>query len=74
MEQKQIAGVLQRVADENGVSLDTVLEEIEKVIDHGMRSQDPIVRRRWDLIPRQGERPSVSELMTYLVEQVKAKL
>ena len=30
MDQKRIMGALQTVADENGVTLDTVMEEIEK--------------------------------------------
>ena len=70
MDQKRIMGALQTVADENGVTLDTVMEEIEKVIDMGMESKAPLVRRRWDAIPCQGDRPTVVELVDHLVGQV----
>ena len=52
MNKKRIMGALQRVADEHGVTLETVMEEIEKVIYAGMGSEDLMVRRRWESIPQ----------------------
>ena len=71
MEQQRVRAVLQRVADQNGVPLDTVLEEIERVIDNGMESPNPQIRVRWRRIPRRGAKPNVAELVTYLVDCVK---
>ena len=72
MDEKRIMGVLQRVADENGVSLDTVLEEIEQIIDVGKQSRDPLIRSRWEAMTRRGRQPTVTELMRYLIEQVES--
>ena len=71
MDQKRIMGVLEKVAVENGVPLDTVIDEIEKIIDIGISSQDHLVRRRWESIPHQGKRPTVLELVSFLIEQVQ---
>ena len=38
MSEEQIMQVLQKVADQNGVPLTTVLKEIDRVIDGGMDS------------------------------------
>lgn len=74
MDEKRIMDILQKVADQNGVPLTTVLEEIERVIDGGMESPDPQIRMRWQQIPCRGRKPSVSELMVYLVNRAAGRL
>ena len=69
MDEKRIMGVLQRVADQNGVPLSTVLEEIEQVIDNGVDSTNPQIRVQWKRIPRRGAKPTVLELMDYLADR-----
>ena len=69
MEEKRIVDILQRVADQNGVPLAAVLEEIDRVIDNGMESPNPQIRVRWKRIPRKGAKPNAAELMTYLVDR-----
>ena len=69
MDEKGIMDVLQRVADQNGVPLSVVLEEIERVIDSGVDSPNPQVRVRWKRIPRRSAKPTVVELMAYLVDR-----
>lgn len=71
MEQERINAVLRRVAEEDGVTVDEVMEEIRKIIDFGVHSQDPQVRKQWDAIPRQGDKPTVAELMSYLFAEVQ---
>ena len=70
MDEDQIMQALQRVADQNGVSLTTVLKEIDRVIDGGMDSPNPQIRVRWKRIPRKGVKPTAVELMAYLVDRV----
>ena len=67
MDEKRIMDVLQQVAEQYGVPLFTVLEEIERVIDSGVDSPNPQIRVQWKRIPRRGAKPSVTELMAYLV-------
>lgn len=69
MDEKRVMDVLQRVAEQNGVPLVSVIEEIERVIDSGVNSSNPQIRVEWKQIPRRGAKPSVTELMTYLVEK-----
>ena len=69
MEEKRIVDILQRVADQNGVPLAAVLEEIDRVIDNGMESPNPQIRVQWERIPRKGAKPNAAELMTYLVDR-----
>ena len=72
MEEKCVTEILKRVAKENGVPLAVVLSEIERIIDTGMQSADWRVRRRWDSIPCRGLRPTVTELISYLVDEVQS--
>ena len=69
MEEKRIVDILQRVADQNGVPLAAVLEEIDRVIDNGMESPNPQIRVQWKRIPRKGAKPNAAELMPYLVDR-----
>ena len=69
MSEEQIMQVLQKVADQNGVPLTTVLKEIDRVIDGGMDSPNPQIRVQWKRIPRKGAKPTAVELMAYLVDR-----
>ena len=70
MGEDQIMQVLQRVADRNGVSLTTVLKEIDRVIDGGMDSPNPQIRVRWKRIPCKGAKPTAVKLMAYLMDRM----
>ncbi len=71
MDQAYVMAVLRRVAEENGVTLDTVLKEIDELIRIGTESKDPQIRRRWEAIPSEGPIPTVVELVDYLVRQIR---
>ena len=74
MDEKGIMDVLQRVADQSGVQLSTVLEEIDRVIDSGVESTNPQIRVQWKRIPRRGAKPTAVELMAYLVDRAMGEL
>ena len=63
--QERVMGLLSQVAKENGVTLETVIMEIEKIIQNGLHSKDAQVRKRWQRIPRKGDAPTVAELISY---------
>ncbi len=66
MKQNWIKSVLQTVAKNNGVPVETVMKEIELAMEAGMKSSDPLIRARWMQIPRRGERPTAYEAIAYL--------
>ena len=70
MEHVSIRSALRQVAREKGVSIDVVYQEIERVIESGMSSEDPLIRKRWGEIPARGEVPTVEELMEHLLQRV----
>lgn len=74
MNEKQIERIIQTVANNNGVPVDTVVKEIELVIEEGMKSCDPLIQARWMLIPRKGDRPSAYEVVAYLSALVESKI
>ncbi len=72
MEQEYIMRGLRQVAEAEGETVEKVMAEIAKIIDTCWNSTDPPTRREWESIPRSGERPSVEELMAYLVGRVRS--
>lgn len=70
MEKKQALWALRQVAQNNGVSLAQVIQEIDKLIEEAMHSDDPAVRAQWEQIPREGAVPTAVEVMVYLSERL----
>ena len=65
---------LRTVAREEGVSVDSVREEIRAAIAEAMRSDDPAVRELWQNIPCKGEVPEPEELIAWLAGEVKGRV
>lgn len=59
---------LQHVARQEGITVEQVIESIDKAIQIGMASPDPKVQERWALIPRVGSKPTAVELVAFLGE------
>ena len=70
MEQDRIRSILRQVACENDVSVDVVYRDIENIIEYCMRSEDPTIRKRWEVIPCRENVPTVEELMEYLILEI----
>ena len=70
MEQDRIRSILGQVACENDVSVDVVYRDIENIIEYCMRSEDPNIRKRWEVIPCRENVPTVEELMEYLILEI----
>ena len=71
MEHDQIRSALRQVAHENGVTVNVVYQEIQKLISFGIGSQDPRVRKRWEEIPNAGKAPTLEELIDYLLRRMR---
>lgn len=65
--------VMERVAREEGVSVETVRKEIDEAMRIGMQSSDPAVQAKWKEIPCEGERPTPEELLVFIAEQNVSK-
>ena len=73
MERDRISSVLRQVACENDISVDAVYHEIENIIEHCMGSEDPTIRKRWEVMPCRGNVPTVEELMEYLLREITGR-
>jgi hypothetical protein len=62
-----------KAARRNGVSLESLLGEIELAIAIGMADPDPAAQAFWRSVPRTGDRPTPAELVEYIagMEQLK---
>ena len=70
--EEQTRRILSQVAKEYGVTTETVLDEINQIIEQGIHSEDMRVRMRWEGIPRAGTVPTAAELIAYCVNQVQS--
>ena len=73
MERDRISSVLRQVACENDISVDAVYHEIENIIEHCMGSEDPTIRKRWEVMPCRENVPTVEELMEYLLREITGR-
>lgn len=65
----KIERALMAVAKQNGISIDEVIKEIQKAIDLCMSNLDSNVQAFWNSVPRKGNRPTVQELILYIINQ-----
>ena len=61
---------LQKVALNNGTTVEDVKKEISLAIFAGMSNPDPNVQAMWKDIPHAGEFPTPEEMITYITERV----
>lgn len=66
MDKARAAKVLEQVARENGVDVETVIREIECAIREAMDTDDVNVCSLWERIPRRGVYPTAVEMVAYL--------
>lgn len=66
MDEIKAMAALEKVAVIYGVPLDVVTEEIDLLIKQGIASPDPVIRSRWEQMPRKGACPTAGEVVAYL--------
>ena len=72
MDKSKVISGYEKVAREDGRSVDEVWREIQKAIDDAMQSDDPAVQAYWKKIKYKGEKPTPEEVVLYIAKQVKA--
>ena len=60
--------VFEYVAGQSGVTVTQVIQEIDTAIAAAMANPDPAAQKFWSSVPRQGDRPTPAELLTYLAD------
>ena len=70
MNKKKMQNVIRVIAERNGVSIDYVRTEIQKIIDIGINNPDPKIRAYWKSIPYKGERPTPDEVIRFFANEM----
>lgn len=61
--------ILEQIAIKNCVSITQVRQDIQKALDKGRRSSDEKVREYWSKIPTKHKKPTVEEVILYIVTE-----
>ena len=70
-ELRQARRVIRAVAEQNGVSAETVRREIMEAIHAGMDNPNPEIQARWKLIPWRSGTPTAEEFLAWNVRMVQ---
>lgn len=71
---RTLAESMELIARLEGVPVEAIRHEFERVIRLGFLHPDPQVRARWGTLPCQGEQPTPEEVVEYLwAELTKGK-
>lgn len=62
--------VINRIANREGVDASSIYKEIEYAMEIGMNSPDPSVKAIWSTIPCKGDKPTVDELIVWILSQI----
>lgn len=58
--------VFNEVAKKCRTTPDEVRNEIQQAIDEAFNNPDPEIRRRWENVPRKGDKPTAEEFIKYM--------
>ncbi len=62
--------IIRQIAKQNGVTPAEVRKDIREAIRIGMASPDPAVQAHWRKMSPTGDKPSINQVLTYLVANV----
>ena len=62
---------IRKTAEEEGIDVEEVREEIQKAILIGIYSEDSVTRKKWRKTPCKGRVPTPEELIQYLAKNMK---
>ena len=66
-----IQKILERIAMQNGVSVAEVRKDIQEALDYGWNSTDEDVKAYWRKIPTKYEKPTLDEVLLYIINSIK---
>ena len=61
--------IFKQIAAKNGVSVAKVRQDIQEAIDEGWNSSDKKVREYWGTIPAKHEKPTLEEVISFMVSE-----
>jgi len=61
--------IFKQIAIENGVSVKQVRHDIQEALDKGWNSSDEKVREYWSKIPTKHKKPTLEEVILYIVTE-----
>lgn len=61
--------IFKQIAAKNGVSVAQVRQDIQEAIDEGWNSSDKKVREYWSTIPTKHEKPTLEEVISFMVSE-----
>lgn len=61
--------IFKQIAAKNGVSVAKVRQDIQEAIDEGWNSSDKKVREYWSTIPAKHEKPTLEEVISFMVSE-----
>jgi citrate synthase len=67
MQKQDFEQLLEKVAHNMGMSKEEVRREMENAVTEAMNDPDPMVRMRWNFVPRKGEKPTLEEFIDYIL-------
>lgn len=67
---KDITGIIRRIVNQEGISEQEVIDEMQKAIDAGYNNPDPAVQAYWASMPFDGK-PTPRELIVYLAGKIQ---
>ncbi len=66
-----IQKILENIAVQNGVSVAQVRQDIQDALDQGWNSTDENVKAYWRKIPAKHEKPTLEEVLLYIINSIK---
>lgn len=70
---KKFDMIIKEIAKKEGISPETVYDEMQKAIDAGFDSTDPQVRAAWSGIHFEGSRPKPEDVVAYCALRLAPK-
>jgi len=72
MNTKEARKALDQVATDEGVSIETIMNEIDIAMGAARSNPNPEIQRLWNEIPCQGEHPTPEEVIAYITRKIRA--
>lgn len=67
MQKQQLQRILNQIAKEHHTTPENVYQEMKLALEQGQNSPDPMIRAKWDSIPKAGDTVTVEEFLDYMV-------
>ena len=70
---QDVAGIIQAVAKQNGVTEEQVRKDMKEAMLAGMNNPDPKVQAEWKSFHYAGDEPTVEEFIIWMTSRMESK-